>query len=250
MNRIDYTLAQKSNLNAIYTTAGFPNLNDTPKSIQLLSENKADIIIVVLPFSDPLAGSPTLQESEKVALQNGMTTKLFFEQLKHIRKQTTKPILISGYLNPIYQYGVKDFCKKCAQIDIDGLIIPDLPLSIFKSKYQQYFTENNLKYIPFISPQTSESRIKEIDNLAGGFIYTIAPLAENSAFSEKEITYFKYLKALKLKTPLLIDVGMADNKQVEIALSFFKGRIISDAYVNFLSQNTVEKTADFIKSYI
>ena len=176
MNRINQKLQEDKKLLSIYFTAGFPNLNDTTTIIKELEKNGVDMIEIGLPFSDPLADGPTIQESSTIAIENGMTTKVLFEQLKDIRKSVQIPLIIMGYFNPMMQFGIENFCKKCAEIGIDGLIIPDLPLEIYKSEYQSIFEKYNLKNIFLITPQTSETRIQEIDEISDSFIYMVSKL--------------------------------------------------------------------------
>ena len=151
MNRINQKLQENKKLLSIYFTAGFPNLNDTATIIKELEKSGVDMIEIGLPFSDPLADGPTIQESSTIAIENGMTTKVLFEQLKNIRKAVQVPLIIMGYFNPIMQFGVESFCENCAEIGIDGLIIPDLPLHVYETEYKALFEKYNLKNIFLIT---------------------------------------------------------------------------------------------------
>ncbi|MDD3005655.1 tryptophan synthase subunit alpha, partial [Flavobacterium sp.] len=177
MNKINQKLQEDKKLLSIYFTAGFPKLNDTVSIIQELEKNGVDMIEIGLPFSDPLADGPTIQESSTIAIENGMTTSLLFEQLKDIRKSVQIPLIIMGYFNPMMQFGIDKFCKKCSEVGIDGLIIPDLPLFIYETEYKAIFEQYNLKNIFLISPQTSEERIKQIDTISDSFIYMVSTAA-------------------------------------------------------------------------
>ena len=159
MNRIDKKLNEEGKLLSIYFTAGYPSLNDTEKIIINLEESGVDMVEIGLPFSDPLADGPTIQESSKIALNNGMTSEKLFNQLKNIRKEIDIPLVIMGYFNPILQYGVNNFCESASRTGVDGLIIPDLPVDVYHDKYQNIFEKYNLYNMFLITPQTSENRI-------------------------------------------------------------------------------------------
>ena len=139
MNRINKKLKEDKKILSIYFTAGYPDLNDTIRIIEELEKNGVDLIEIGLPFSDPLADGPTIQASSTAALKNGMHTELLFEQLKDIRKSVSIPLIIMGYFNPVFQYGVEAFCKRCQEIGIDGLILPDLPLDVYQKDYESIF---------------------------------------------------------------------------------------------------------------
>ena len=173
-NRITTKLQEDKKLLSIYFTAGYPSLNDTVQIIQDLEKNRVDMVEIGLPFSDPLADGPTIQESSTKALKNGMTTELLFDQLKDIRKTVSIPLIIMGYFNPMLQYGVEAFCKKCQEIGIDGLILPDLPLDIYQEDYQAIFRKYGLINVFLITPQTSDERIHQIDEASDGFIYMVS----------------------------------------------------------------------------
>ena len=173
MNRINQKLQENKKILSIYFSAGYPNLNDTVQIIQDLEKNGIDMIEIGLPFSDPLADGPTIQESSTQALHNGMTTQVLFDQLKDIRKTVAIPLVIMGYFNPMLQYGIENFCKKCAEIGIDGLIIPDLPVAVYADEYKATFEKYGLLNVFLITPQTSDERIHFIDSVSDGFIYIL-----------------------------------------------------------------------------
>ncbi|MBT4232380.1 MAG: tryptophan synthase subunit alpha, partial [Flavobacteriaceae bacterium] len=206
MNRINKVLKEKKNILSIYFTAGYPNINDTEEIITKLSECDVDMIEIGLPFSDPLADGPTIQESSTIALNNGMNSIKLFDQLKEIRKKTDIPLIIMGYFNPILQFGVEEFCKKCNTVGIDGLIIPDLPVEIFEKDYKYIFDENNLLNMFLITPQTSDERIRFIDKVSKGFIYMVSSFSITGAvnsFDENQKKYFKRINSMDLKSELL-----------------------------------------------
>ena len=183
MNRIQEKLKEDKKLLSIYFSAGFPNINDTEQIIVDLEKSGVDFIEIGLPFSDPLADGPTIQESSTKALRNGMTTQKLFDQLKEIRSKVEIPLIIMGYFNPMLQYGAEEFCKKCAEIGVDGLIIPDLPVDVYHEEYQALFEKYGLINIFLITPQTSEERIRFIDSISNGFIYMVSSASTTGAQS-------------------------------------------------------------------
>jgi len=193
MNRINQKLQEDKKLLSIYFTAGYPNIDDTLSIIENLESNGVDMIEIGLPFSDPLADGPTIQASSTQALKNGMTTELLFNQLKDIRKSVTIPLIIMGYFNPMLQYGVEAFCKKCQEIGIDGLIIPDLPVDVYHDEYKATFERYGLINVFLITPQTSDERIRYIDSISNGFIYMVSSASTTGAktgFGEEQTSLF------------------------------------------------------------
>lgn len=251
MNRINQKLLEDKKLLSIYFTAGYPNLNDTCEVIQNLEKSGVDMIEIGLPFSDPLADGPTIQESSTRALKNGMTSEVLFDQLKDIRKKVEIPLLIMGYFNPILQYGVEKFCQQCASTGIDGLIIPDLPVDVFNERYRGIFEKYGLINVFLITPQTSEERIRFIDGISSGFIYMVSSAsttgAKNSLGSEQQ-KYFKRIDQFNLKTPQIVGFGISNRETFSKAVEFAKGAIIGSAFVKFLTEKGVSQIEDFIKS--
>lgn len=251
MNRINQKLQEDKKLLSIYFTAGFPQLNDTISIIQELEKNGVDMIEIGLPFSDPLADGPTIQESSTQAIENGMTTSLLFEQLKDIRKSVQIPLIIMGYFNPIMQFGIEKFCQKCAEVGIDGLIIPDLPLFVYETEYKSIFEKYNLKNIFLISPQTSIERIQQIDTISDSFIYMVSSAAVTgslSGFGSEQMDYFERISALNLKNPQIIGFGIKDKETFQQSTKYQKGAIIGSAFINFLKDNNCKKISNFISS--
>ena len=249
MNRINQKLQEDKKLLSIYFTAGFPKLNDTVTIIQELEKNGIDMIEIGLPFSDPLADGPTIQESSTIAIDNGMTTTLLFEQLKDIRKSVQIPLIIMGYFNPMMQFGIEKFCQKCAEVGIDGLIIPDLPLFIYETEYKSIFEKYNLKNIFLITPQTSNERIHQIDTISDSFIYMVSSAAvtgSQSGFGEEQINYFKRISDLKLKNQQIVGFGIKDKTTFNQATEFQKGAIIGSAFISFLKYNPISNIQEFI----
>ena len=208
------------------------------------------MIEIGLPFSDPLADGPTIQKSSEKALSNGMTTDLLFKQLKDLRKVTNIPIVIMGYFNPILQYGVEKFCSNCKNIGVDGLIIPDLPVDIFKKNYKNIFENYRLNMMFLITPQTPNERIHLIDELSKGFIYMVSSYSVTGvkdSFDQYQIEYFKRIKKMRLSNPLLIGFGISNSNTFKSACQNSDGAIIGSAYIKHLDNHGVSKTKDFIK---
>ena len=253
MNRINKKIQNKKKLLSIYFSAGYPNLNDTVSIIKNLEQSGVDMIEIGLPFSDPLADGPTIQNSGSIALENGMTTKILFSQLKDIRQEVEIPLLIMGYFNPILQYGVEKFCKKCAEIGIDGLIIPDLPVEVYHKKYQQIFQKYNLVNVFLVTPQTSEKRIRFIDSIANGFIYLVSTASTTGAqnsFGESQINYFERIDKMELKTPQIVGFGISNRSTFNQATKTSHGAIIGSAFVKFLSKNPIKNIPTFIQGIL
>lgn len=255
-NRINQLFeTKKENILSVYFTAGYPNLNDTVEIIQQLEKNGVDLIEIGMPFSDPTADGPTIQRSSEKALKNGMSLKLLFEQLKDIRQTVKIPLILMGYINPVYQFGVEKFCEKCAETGIDGLILPDLPLDEFEAFYKPVFEKHNLHNILLITPQTSEQRIKQIDEASGGFIYMVSSSATTGAGKKVEDFqrgYFERIQSMNLKNPRLIGFGISDRATFENACKYASGAIIGSAFVKAIDSETKiqETVTRFVKKIL
>jgi len=249
MNRIKQKLQEDKKILSIYFTAGYPNLNDTVKIIQDLEKNGVDLIEIGLPFSDPLADGPTIQESSTAALKNGMHTTLLFEQLKDIRKTVTIPLILMGYFNPVLQYGVEAFCQKCEEIGIDGLILPDLPLDVYQDEYESIFKKHGLINIFLITPQTSDARIKAIDSASEGFIYMVSSASTTGAkegFGDEQAAYFERIASMDLNNPQIVGFGISNATTFQQATKKAKGAIIGSAFIKHVTQKGVDHIAEFV----
>ena len=233
---------KKGNLLSVFYTAGFPTLDSTLEIARQLENSGADIIEIGIPFSDPVADGPTIQESNKVALDNGMNVKLLLAQVKEIRKQGVKvPIILMGYLNPVMQYGVEKFVKDAAGAGVDGLILPDMPLHEYEENYKDLFRQHNLCNTFLISPTTSEERIKRIDAATNGFIYAVSASSITGAkgkFSEEQLGYFSRLKKMKLSNPFLIGFGISNHETFATASNFAHGAIVGSAFIDLLKKSS------------
>lgn len=250
MNRIKERLQQDNKVLSIYFTAGYPHLTDTVDIIESLAANGVDMIEIGLPFSDPLADGPTIQESSTQALKNGMSTQLLFEQLKDIRKKVSIPLIIMGYFNPVLQYGVEEFCAKCQEIGIDGLILPDLPLAEYQDHYRSIFEKCGLINVFLITPQTSEERIRQIDAAGDGFIYMVSSASTTGAksgFGDAQTEYFQRIASMGLKNPTIVGFGISNSHTFSAATDSSKGAIIGSAFIKTLSKKGLDGIPAFLR---
>ncbi len=252
MNRITETFKNKQNILNIYVTAGFPQLNDTVGIVQELAKRGVDMIEIGMPFSDPLADGPTIQNSSEIAIKNGITLDLIFDQILEIRKTVTIPIILMGYYNQVLQYGTTTFFKKAKEVGADGFIIPDLPLDIYQKNYKTIIKELGLDMIFLITPQTTAERIQIIDDESSGFLYLVSSFAitgSQNDIQQGQIDYFKRIEALSLKNPKLIGFGISDKSSFITACNHAEGAIIGSAFIKALknSNNLKETIAAFVK---
>jgi tryptophan synthase alpha chain len=255
MNRITRLFKEKNKrvLN-IYCTAGFPKLDSTLEVMQALQKNGADIIELGMPYSDPLADGPVIQESNAKAIANGMTIKKLFSDLQHFRDEIHVPVVLMGYMNPVLQYGFEEFCKDAHACGIDGLIIPDLPQYEYEIFYAAILKKYDLHFIFLITPETSEPRIKRLDELSGGFIYAVSSSATTGSKQNDEAVsdYLDRLQKLQLNNPVLVGFGIKDKGSFDRACRYANGAIIGTAYIQALHENksVEETTRSFITSII
>lgn len=252
MNRIEELFKEKQkDILSVYFTAGYPSINDTVKVIEELEKNGVDLMEIGIPFSDPLADGPVIQRSSEIALENGMTLKLLFQQLKGIRNKVKIPLLLMGYLNPVLQYGIEKFCKEASEIGVDGVILPDLPFDEYINEYKAIFDKYNLFNIFLVTPQTSEKRIRMIDENSKGFVYLVS--SSSTTGSEKvqndQQQYFERMKQMKLKNPTLIGFGISSSQSFKNACEYANGAIIGSAFIKAISETNDLKSSikEFIK---
>ena len=253
MNRIQHKLSGNKKILSIYFSAGFPNLNDTKSLIENLAENGVDMIEIGLPFSDPLADGTIIQASSTQALKNGMTSTLLFEQLKDIRHTIEIPLIIMGYFNPILQFGVENFLKKCQETGIDGLIIPDLPLDIYLSEYKELFEKYGVIMIFLVTPQTSEDRIRLIDANSNSFIYVVSSASvtgSRDSFDTNQLDYFERIANMNLKNPQIIGFGISNKTTFEHATKHQKGVIIGSSFIQFITNNDKSSISKYIQNIV
>lgn len=252
-NRVKGLFSRKrEGILSVFFTAGFPQLDDTIRIAQFLEEAGADIVEIGIPFSDPIADGPVIQESNTVALNNGMTLRKLLEQVREIRTTVQLPILLMGYLNPVMQYGVEKFCADAAAAGVDGLILPDMPMEEYQLEYQKYFEANNLSNTFLISPTTSQDRIRKMDEATRGFIYAVSSSSTTGAkkgFSPEQEMYFKRLQSMQLKNPFLIGFGISNAEAFSRACGYGSGAIVGSAFISLLKASTdFEKDiVDFVR---
>jgi len=255
MSRLQHTFHTpgKKILN-VYCTAGFPWLDSTLEVMKALQENGADIIELGMPYSDPLADGPVIQNSGSVALANGMTIATLFEQLKDFRKDISIPVILMGYMNPVLQYGFERFCEDAASVGIDGLILPDLPEYEFETEYGPVIRKHKLDFIFLVTPETSTERIKKLDSLSSGFLYAVSSSSttgsSNAAADPRE--YLSRLNSLQLKNPILVGFGIHDKASFKASCQHTAGAIIGSAYIKALEnkENVKDATKSFLSSIL
>lgn len=253
MNKIDKLFQEKkNNILSVYFTAGFPNLNDTNSILQELITAGVDLIEIGIPFSDPLADGPIIQHSSEVSLKNGMTLQLLFQQLSQFQIRNSKSaMLLMGYLNPVLQFGIENFCKCANEVGASGVILPDLPLDEYLNEYKSIFEKYNLKNIFLITPQTSEKRIRMIDENSDGFIYVVSSASTTGTkqgMSDESEKYFNRVQKMKLKNPLMIGFGISDKQSFTKACEYASGAIIGSAFIKALGDSQNDSVRDFINS--
>jgi tryptophan synthase alpha chain len=240
-NRIEELFAHpKGPVLSVFFTAGFPKLHDTVTIAIALEEAGVDLIEVGIPFSDPVADGPTIQDSNKVALENGISVARILEQVREMRSKVKLPIILMGYLNPVYQYGVDRFVREAAEAGADGFIFPDMPWHDYEKRYQKLFEAHGMLNIFLVAPTTSEDRIRKIDAVSKGFIYAVSSSSTTGArkgFGEEQLQYFKRLKDLKLNNPFLIGFGISDRDTFSSASTFGAGAIVGSAFINLLKES-------------
>jgi len=249
MNRITNLFnTKKSGILSVYFTAGYPNLNDTVILLKELQAKDIDMVEIGIPFSDPMADGPVIQQAATQALRNGMSLKKLFEQLTDIRREIHIPLILMGYLNPIMQYGFENFCRDCAKTGIDGMIIPDLPFADYISGYKAITEQHDLKMVMLITPETSEERIRQIDANTDGFIYMVSSAATTGAqqnFDEQKQSYFSRINKMALRNPRLVGFGISNKTTLDAANAYASGGIIGSKFIQLLqSEITPGKAVD------
>jgi tryptophan synthase alpha chain len=255
MNRLTTLFQQKTaDVLNVYFTAGFPQLNDTVPILRALQDSGADLVEIGMPYSDPVADGETIQRSNQQALENGMTVAKLFEQLHGIREQgITVPILLMGYLNPVVQFGIEKFCQQCQAVGVDGIILPDLPLTVYEREYQPLFAQYGLKVVFLVTPQTSAARVRQLDALADGFIYLVAAAGTTGAQTDMNADVDAYLsrtKALDLRNPTLVGFGISDAASFAAASRHTTGAIIGSAFIRLLQQAPAQGRDAAIREFV
>ena len=239
MNRIDALFsARPSTILSVYFPAGYPELEDTVPVLRELVSNGVDLVEIGMPFSDPVADGPVLEQASQQAIKNGMSLNRLFEQLAGIRDEIDIPLILMGYLNPVIKYGVRDFCIKSHKTGIDGIILPDLPVEEYLRTCRTHFEENELCNIFLITPQTPQERIRLLDRCGSGFLYMVSvssTTGEREGFDEGQLAYFNRINEMDLRLPRLIGFGISDGATYREACRYASGAIIGTAFVRHIS---------------
>ncbi len=247
MNRINNLFATKSEkILSIYFCAGHPTLEGTADTIKTLEKKGVDMIEVGVPFSDPMADGPVIQDAATKALKNGMTLKKLFSQMEGIRNEVSIPLIFMGYLNPIMQFGFENFCKRCVEVGIDGVIIPDLPFKDYLEDYKPIADKYDIRIIMLITPETSDERIRFIDDNTDGFIYMVSSAAITGAqkeFNDAKQAYFSRINSMNLKHPRMIGFGISNKQTLEAAQNNAAGAIIGSKFVSLFEETGNAATA-------
>src|SRR5690606_2403919 len=242
---------ENKDLLSIYFTAGYPELDSTLKIAERLEQSGVDFLEIGFPYSDPLADGPVIQHSSQVALANGMSLEVLFQQLKELRNSVSIPVFLMGYFNTVLQYGVERFAKACAEVGVDGIIVPDLPIYEYEELYQDIFKDNKISNIFLVTPQTPDERIQKIDSLSTGFIYLVSSSSTTGndlQVSEERLTYFRRIKALNLKNPVVIGVGISNHDNCKQTVENAHAAIIGSAFVRQLEgAGYLERIPQFIR---
>ena len=257
MNRIEELFSgDRKNILSIYFTAGFPKLDDTNEILAALLKNGAGMIEIGMPYSDPLADGPVIQQSSMKALENGMTIGTLFQQLYTLPGGSERkvPFILMGYLNPVIQYGLEKFCEHARNAGVDGLIIPDLPLDVYEKEYKSVFDKYDLRIAFLVTPQTPDERIRKIDVLSNAFIYVVSSysITGGNTNIDAQQAYFDRLQKMGLKNKLMIGFGIRDQHSFHTACRHAAGAIIGTAYIQALEKggSPADVTKRFLNSIL
>lgn len=252
MNRIDQLFqSKKKDILTVYFTAGYPELNDTRRTILELEKSGVDCIEIGMPYSDPLADGETIQKSSSVALKNGLTLDILFDQIKDIRSESSVPLILMGYLNQLVQYGLSSFCQKAKDCGVDGLIIPDMPLHSFETEYKETIESYGLHSIFLITPRTPVDRIKKIDSLSKGFIYVVSDSSitgKQKGISDQQVAYFDRIKDYNLNNPLQVGFGISSHTDFKKVCDHMPGAIIGSAFIRHVGAG--KPVSEFVHSIL
>lgn len=247
MNRIDQLFRQKhEGILSLYFCAGHPALDSTVPTIQALEQRGIDMIEIGIPFSDPLADGPVIQDAATKALRNGMTLERLFQQLQDIRSSVQIPLLLMGYLNPVLRYGFEAFFARCSTCGIDGVILPDLPFDDYLREVKPVADRYGVHVIMLITPETSDERIRFIDRYCRGFIYMVSSAATTGAqheFDAQKQAYFKRIASMGLSHPRMIGFGISNRQTLHSAQQYAAGAIVGSKFVQLLEQHSTPAAA-------
>lgn len=246
MNRIDTLFNAKNNrILSVFFPAGYPQANDSVEILKELQESGIDMVELGIPFSDPMADGTVIQNAYTGALKNGISLKAIFNQLKGFRNYIKIPVILMGYLNPIMQYGFEEFCKSCRETGVDGVIIPDLPFNEYLKDYKPLADKYGIKMIMLITPETSEDRVRLIDENTSGFIYMVSSASTTGAqsdFNNDKEDYFKRINSMNLKNPRLVGFGVSNKATFNSACEYSCGAIVGSHFVKLLSTGDIKNS--------
>jgi len=234
---------------SLYITAGYPALNDTVPLLKMVQDSGIDFIEIGMPFSDSIMDGPTILKSHEIALKNGMNLNILFEQLEAVRSQISIPVVLMGSMNPVYQYGFEQFCKRCSQAGVDGLLLPDLPVIDFKKFYHGFYKQYDLAPVFMITPQTSDTRLDLIDESGEGFLYAVSGNSITGAGNNitDNVVYFEKLNNKKLKNPIVVGFNINTKEDINFVQRYASGAIVGSAFIKVL-ENGIDQ--EKIKSFI
>lgn len=254
MNRVkDLFESKKDGILSIYATAGYPKLDSTLTVLKSLQDAGVDMIELGMPFSDPLADGPIIQNAGGKAIENGMTLKVLFDQLEGFRNEIKVPVFLMGYVNTVMQFGIEAFCAKCSALGIDGVILPDLPYYEYETIYKGLFEANNLVNVFLVTPQTSEERVRELDAASKGFLYLVST-ASTTGSSSKTVDgaeqYLARIQSMNLSANTIVGFNIKDSSSYQLACKYSDGAIIGSAFVKAIEESTnLEKDIqDFVQT--
>ena len=249
-NRLTDLFEQRQKpLLSLFYTAGYPRLGDTLPILKAIERAGADFVEIGMPYSDPLADGATIQASSVQALDNGMTLDLLFEQLAEMRREVSLPVVLMGYYNPVLQYGVERFLAACAEVGVDGLILPDLPLAEYEAEWQPRYEAHGLCNIMLVTPRTPESRIRRIDAATSGFLYAVSSASTTGSKQLSGVSdYLEGLAAMELQNPIMTGFNVRDRESFRAATGHTRGAIVGSAFVRLLGEYGVD--ADRIETFV
>ena len=242
MNKINelFESARGRKLLSLYFCAGCPTADGTADTLRALQRRGIDMVEVGIPFSDPMADGPVIQDAATKALKNGMSLSKIFAQLKAVKDEISIPLVLMGYLNPIMQYGIERFCRSCVESGVAGAIIPDLPFKDYLDTVKPVADRHGVRIIMLITPETSDERIRFIDEHTDGFIYMVSSAATTGAqklFDEKKQEYFRRINAMGLRNPRMIGFGISNRQTLESSQANAAGAIIGSKFVTLLNES-------------
>ena len=241
--RLESIFKTKKDRLSLYHTAGYPSLESMVEVVKSMDESGIDFVELGMPYSDPLADGPTIQESSNIAINNGISLEIYFDQVSQTRDLTSMPLLFMGYFNQVLRYGIDRFLAKCVEVGIDGLILPDMPPDIYENRYMQVFKQYDLAMIFLVTPTCSDERIRKIDDLSSGFVYVVSSSSttgKTKGFDEDQLNYFKRIRDLKLKNPTIVGFGISSHQSFKQVNEYMDGAIIGSTYIKSIADGDVD----------